>query len=245
MKKSIIVLLTTLIPIMGVSQDINEVKRADNPKKHLIKSGQQINQLHEGSLLIRLKHRKKSIAALRSIGKAKAADKIEDRQRRLNKAIIHAFKERFDFCPVYFFFSDHSQSVMEQQFEQVEFLNPNLSPDKTITIGDNGFLLGEYGTIEQDTTRYFNGYYYVQSENGLERRKRYNTSGTNSGFGALNIKNDQFIQLARPFPYYVRTFDSFPIKRKPEKVVKKMNRKLHRFYESKNNKSENETHTKG
>jgi hypothetical protein len=50
------------------------------------------------------------------------------------------------------------------------------------------------------------------------------------GFGALVIKSDQFIQLKKPFPYYVRTFDSLPIKRSPKTVVKKMNKKLHRFY---------------
>ena len=76
----------------------------------------------------------------------------------------------------------------------------------------------------------------MKSKNGLERRTRYNNSGTNMGFGALVIKNDQFIQLTRPFPYYVRTFDSFPFKRKPEEVIKKLNRKLHLFYYSVKNK---------
>ena len=49
---------------------------------------------------------------------------------------------------------------MEHQIDKAEFLNENLLPDTNITIGKNGFLIAEFSVIAQDTTKYFNGYYY-------------------------------------------------------------------------------------
>jgi len=49
-------------------------------------------------------------------------------------------------------------------------------------------------------------------------------------FGALIIKNENFFQLSKPFPYYSRTLHSIPFKRKPKNVIAKMNRQLYNFY---------------
>jgi hypothetical protein len=54
------------------------------------------------------------------------------------------------------------------------------------------------------------------------------------GFDALIISSDKFIQLRRPFPYYVRTRDAMPKSKVIFKTVAKMNKKLHRFYLKKN-----------
>lgn len=50
------------------------------------------------------------------------------------------------------------------------------------------------------------------------------------GFGALLIKNDQFIQLKDPFPFYVRTLSTLPYKRQPATVVVKIYKKLNNYY---------------
>ncbi|WP_027420085.1 hypothetical protein [Crocinitomix catalasitica] len=155
--------------------------------------------------------------------------KIESEQADLNKKIVEAFQNNFDFCPTYFFFSDYSSSIRKGDFNNVEFLNEKLLPDTTILLSNRSFLIAEFGRIEQDTAKYFDGYYYTSGDNGLERKTSY-YGGPNMRFGALVIKNDQFMQLRRPFPYYVRTFDSLPIKRSPKNVVKRMNKKLQRFY---------------
>lgn len=228
MQKIIVGFLILLTSTAGLAQDPTEMKKKVSFRKQskmLIK--QQINQLHDGALLVRLKTRKNSIAALRKIGKDKLADKIEKRQAAINKDIVSAFQDNFDFCPTYFFFSDFSKDVRERLFDNVEFLNDSLLPDTTIMFNSMSFLTAEFGTIEQDTEKYFDGYYYAPGENGLERQTRY-YGGPNMGSGALVIKSDQFIQLRKPFPYYVRTFDSLPIKRKPKNVVRIMNKKLHK-----------------
>ena len=237
MNKIILNIFILLTSTIGLTQNKTNTSDNVNPgEKSVITTKQQINQMHNSALLIRLKTRKNSIAALRKSGQNKKADKIESRQAEFNTKVINAFKTNFDFCPTYFFYSDYSQAIMDKKFEDVEFLNDSLQYDPNITFNNKSFLTAEFGLIEQDTARYFDGYYHTTSEgNGLEKRTKYN-GGPNMSFRALIIKNEQFLQLGRPFPYYARTLSSLPIfKRQPKTVIKKMNDQLHSFYQSINN----------
>jgi len=231
MNKIIIGLWLFLISSISISQVINEKKEKRNFRKHLkIQVKEQISQIHDGALLVRLKTKKNSIEALRKIEKNTLADKIEKKQAKRNKAIISAFQKRFDFCPTFFFFSDYSQSIKEKKFDKVLFLNSNLQLDSTIKFDKKTFLTAEFGTIEPDTAKYFS-YYSLEPDGNWSVKKIKNYYGGSSlVFDALLIKSDIFIQLRRPFPYYARTFDSFH----PKRVVKRMNRKLRRFYKQKN-----------
>ncbi|MFM2286636.1 MAG: hypothetical protein RLZZ543_2133 [Bacteroidota bacterium] len=194
----------------------------------------QINQLKDGALLVRLHTKKNSIAALRKIGKDKLADEMEARQRNYNLQIVSAFKRNFNFCPTYFFFSDYSQSIRERRFDKVIFLSDSLVPDTTIRFNKANFLTAEFGNIEQDTAKHISYYSHEPNGNLSSKRSENYYGGPNIGFGALVIKSDQLIHLRRPFPYYIRTFDSLPIRRSSSKTVKKMNKKLFKFYDKGN-----------
>ncbi len=190
----------------------------------------QINQLKDGALLVRLQSKKKSITALRKIGKDHLADKIETKQRNYNVKIVSAFKTNFNFCPTYFFFSDFSQNIRDRQFDKVIFLSDSLFADSTTKFNQSNFLIAEFGTIEQDTAKYFSHNSYEPAGSWSLKPTSNYYGGPRMGYGALIIKSNQLIQLRRPFPYYVRTFDSLPIRRSPNKTVKKMNKKLYKFY---------------
>ncbi len=236
MKRVILSLIILLSSSIGLSQ--NKTKKAKNgiTRKQVIEqSKQQIKQLQNGALLVRLKTRKKSITALRKGGQNNKADKIEKKQAKYNMEIVNGFKTEFDFCPTYFFYSNYSQEAIDGQFEKVQFLNDSLQYDSTITFNYTKYLTAEFGIIEQDTTRYIDGYYHVKDgENGLEKQEKYN-GGTNMTFGALIIKSEQFVQLRKPFPYYSRTLYSVPLRRSPKLVIRTMNTKLHGFNERINN----------
>ncbi len=198
-------------------------------------SKQSAYNTYKQTILVRLKTRKPSIDALRRMGNEAKANSIEEKQRLKNIEIIHAFRSNFDFCPVYFFYSDYSRLVKEKKLDSVPFLNEKLEADPNISVATEDFLIAEFGNIAPDTAKYFEGY-YVLSGDGLDKRKpTYYHSSSEASFGALIIKSSDFVQMRSPFPYYVKTFDSFPIKRKPKKVVKIMNEKLH-YYFSRNYK---------
>ena len=189
----LIFLFTTAI---GFAQEtIPRKKRVSHRKQNHILAEEQINQLKEGALLIRLKTKSNSILALRKMGKDKLADKVAQKQADYNLNIVIAFKTTFNFCPTYFFFSDYSKEVREKRFDQVVFLNNNLLADSTIKFDNKYFLTAEFGTIEQDTAKYFSHYSYEpDSSLSLKRVSNY-YGGPDLGFGALIIKSDKFIQL--------------------------------------------------
>lgn len=149
-------------------------------------------------------------------------------------SIISAFKANFNFCPTYFFFSGSSTNIRERQFDKVVFLNDSLLPDTTLKFNNTSFLTAEFGTIEQDTAKYFSHYSYEPNARLSVKRVENYYGGPNMGFAALIINSDKFVQLRRPFPYYVRTFESLPIERSVNKAVRKMNKKLYKYYKQKN-----------
>jgi hypothetical protein len=223
------------ISVTGIAQDTQTTKKTKSPGNvYKVMARDQIFQLKNGALLVRLTTNKNSIAALQKIGKTKKADELQKKQAAYNVKIIKAFRKNFDFCPVYFFFSNYSTNISERQFDKVIFLNYSLLPDTSIKFTYNTFLTAEFGTIEEDTAKYYSyASFESDSTEGRHLVSHY-YGGTEMGFGALLIKSDKFIQLRRPFPYYVRTFDSLPVERSTQEVVKMMNKDLHAFYRKSN-----------
>lgn len=205
-------------------------KKPGTREKMKILSAGQINQLKNGTLLVILKTRKNTIDAYRKAGKIKLADKLEEQQIFLNESIVGAFKENFNFCPVYFFLSDYARDIKNKNFKDVVFLDRNFEPDTNLKFMIKNFFIAEFGNIEQDTAKYFDGYHAMNTNKKVEKKAKYH-GGPNMGFRALIIMSDQLVQLARPFPYYIRTFDSLWLfERNAETVVKKLNKKLNKFY---------------
>ncbi len=168
-----------------------------------------------------------SIAALRERDQNELADKIQKKQVEVNRRTIGAFRQKFDFCPVYFFFSDYTQPIKNKQLNKVVFLNDNLEPDSSIQFDKANFLIAEFGRVEQDTAKYRDGYYYYKDENGLQRHSSY-YAGPGFGFDALVIKSDQFVQMRFGcFPYHVRTWGGI---RGYGKAVAIIDKRLQRFY---------------
>jgi hypothetical protein len=231
--RNVLSLVFLLITSIGIAQIKKVAKDPFQTKSHVKDvSVNQINMLKNGVLLVRLKTKKKSIDALRKLGKEKQANKLESNQLELNQKIVNAFRNRFNFCPTIFFYSDYSNAVRTKSFNQIFFLNDSLQHDSSITLDQTEyFLIAEFSHIEQDSAKHFDHYYKAQGENGYEQRSQY-YGGPNVGFPALVVKTDQFVQLKKPFPYYVKT-QEFVIKRKPDGVVKKLNRKIQRFYRKK------------
>jgi hypothetical protein len=231
MYKFLIGLSLLFIAPCGVSQEVQTKKKKTSFSKQLQASTkEQIIQLKNGALLVRLKTRTNAITALRKIGKNVQADVVEKQQAEFNLNIIDAFKKNFNFCPTYFFYSDYSDNIKEKQFDKVTFLNDSLRPDPTIKFDAKGFLIAEFGTVEQDTAKYYS-YNSTEADGNfsVKRVDHYNGSPSFS-YDGLIIRSDKFIQLSHPFPYFVRTRDPRPKKKKLEKVVKTMNKNLASFY---------------
>lgn len=221
-------------------------KRAQkNISKHRIrkvKAHNEINDLHEGTLLVRLKTAENTIAAYEKTGLHSKADDTRLAQLEDNRQTIKAFRKHYKFSKVAFFYSTDSKKIKNQQFEGV-FLNDSLQKDPSITINNaKTCIIGEFDVVEADTLKHIGIPYYDQGDNKLEDTF-FGTPGDFS-FTALVIRDNNFIQLRDPFPYYVSAVgEAFKPKDEPyisgvksfmkwtkDDAVKDMNKKLENFY---------------
>lgn len=231
-------LIALFIACSSFSQDTQPKNKKISYRNHMkLRAEEQITELKKGALLVELKTKALTINALRQKGKSAQADEIERNQQEFNRTIISAFKANYTFSPVYFFYSTYANDVKAKQFQKVVFLNDRLEPDTTVKVIGSTFLIAEFGTVQQDTAKYLSRESFEPSENfSLKKTEQYH-GGPYFGYEALIIRNDQFVQLRDPFPYFVRTRDTYPKRKKVYKVVKVMNRKLDRFYTSLNKSS--------
>ncbi len=172
---------------------------------------EQISNLKDGVLLVRLFTKSKGIEAYRRKGATSQADKIERAVKSRNINIVQAFKKEYSFSQVAFFFSDESEAVKTGNFDQVTFLNDSLELDTSVKPLDFGTVfIGELSRIES-----------VNEDTGQVGR----------GFSAFIIRDARFNQLKKPFPYYQRSYEGvFFINRTESTVVKKLQAKLEKFY---------------
>jgi len=183
----------------------------------------------EGAILVRLKTHQNKIDALKRAGNVEAAKKVQDEQDSQNKSIIEAFRDTFNFCPVYFFYSSDSKYISRLQTDSVTFLNPELKPDTSIRFAEGFFLVAEFtqvGEVKRDRKE---DLYYYSSTKGFESQNQMQ-GNTDMGFTALVIKDQHFNQLQRPFPYYVKTNDNiFFLRKSPIVAANQLNLNFYNF----------------
>lgn len=175
------------------------------------KGFEEINKLKEGALIVRLQTKEKALA--------KMADKVRPEYLEskradiysLNKEIIDSVRFYFDFCPVFFVDAYQSKNIKQGMLDEVVFLNDKVEIDETIQFNHSTFLTAEFSSLKMN--------------NGDA-----DPSLSNSGSRSFVFKDSKFIQLNKPFPFFVRTWALFPKQRTKGTVVKKMNSKLITFH---------------
>ena len=189
-----------------------------------------INDMKNGVILVRLMTREKSIQALKDAGHHEKAQAVVAQQKEENFEITKAFKENFDFCPVMFFYSSCTRQVRDREFQDC-LLDANLDPlleEDTPAI--DKFFIAEFGHVERSDEQNFSHYSLEYDDQGDQEVRKNYQGDTDIGVDALVIRDADFIQLRDPFPYYARTREGLPWKRSKEKTVAKMNKNLHEYY---------------
>lgn len=176
----------------------------------------QINLLKkEGVLLVRLKTNANTINRLKNAGNIDLATQVERETYLNNKAIVRAYNKEFNFCPVYFFYSNYSDSVKHKKLDNI-FVDSTLSVNPSIVCNASFYLIAEQGSIYESSLGIVSE---SQAPYAIEK-------GIASKEMAIVVKNRYFIQLHKPFPYYQA---GYSIKKYGE-FVKKFNKELQSFY---------------
>lgn len=232
MNRILLFLFFISISASVVSQNIQPKAVSKKKQKQSI-AKEHISQLKSGALLVRLQSKKNTISILRKSGNDQQADIIEKKQAEENLCIIQAFRQKFQFCPTYFFYNDFTNQIINNQIENIIFLNDSLKPDSTIKLNYKFLYIAEFGNISHDTAKYISKRIPDSSAKAQAPIVNYNYVGSDITFGALIIKTIELKQLKRPFPYYARTSVTLPIKKSSKKAVRKLNNKLNAFYNKK------------
>lgn len=192
----------------------------------------QIREMKNTVLLVRLKTAEHQINALRQAGHEEKARDMEEKNDRENREVCRAFKDNFTFCPVYFFYSSSTGEVKNGNWPSA-LLDADLNPVKGLSRPVPTFYVAEFGNIEKTGEKYYSGSGMGTSPEGQKEKQDYYYGSPDFGFTALVVRDNQFVQLKDPFPYYIRTFESLPLfARKKSKAVKKLDDKLHEYYTS-------------
>lgn len=166
----------------------------------------QILELHEGALLVRLKTYMQVIESLEKEGRDNESESLKIQRDEENKELIAAFRKYYKFSEVYFFNSYDSEKVRAGLLENI-FLNDELQPDSTIKCKTEHFFIADISTLQAD-----------------------DVGQTSTGIEALVIMDKQFVQLKRPFPFYVKRDEFFMGSRTIREMVGIMNFNLHEYF---------------
>ncbi|MCB0580462.1 MAG: hypothetical protein KDD10_14280 [Phaeodactylibacter sp.] len=139
---------------------------------------EQAEALRSGMLLVRLQSGEQRIAALKAEGMEEQAQRAAEALKAENERIAQAFSQEWDYCPVYFFFAEHSAAVRQGQFDGY-LLDASLKAAPTEGLPGKTFFIAEFGTLQP--------------------------SSGNAGLNALLLMDSTFQQLEDPFPSNVMT----------------------------------------
>ncbi len=162
-----------------------------------------ILNLENGFLLVRLRNVDKQIAILRQRRQRTEANRLKLRTKKENAKTLRAFRDHFDHCPVYFFYSHHSRRIREMRLDSV-ILDRELLPAPRELWEGKKFLAAEFANIQPPAD--------------------------GAGLPALIVMDQNLKQLKDPFPYYVRT-TILGEENREEDAVKLLNDNLKVFYE--------------
>jgi len=133
----------------------------------------QIGELKNGVLLVRLQKQNRKIKVLTEQANHKAVQQVKANVKATNEAIVEAFIAYFDFCDIYFFYSDDSDAIKKGDYSLL--FDAQYNP---------------VGSLEKQHIYYAAFTYKDIGEPYLTSRKRF------------VVMDKNFKQLKAPFLYY-------------------------------------------
>ncbi len=139
--------------------------------QHLIKN------LPQSAILVRLQTNEHIINYHKQKGLRHIANEEKQKLKNKNEEIIKTFTENWEFCPVYFFYSNHAEEITNKNFQHVFKNNEdyNLSNEEKQKLKNDVIIM-----------------YFGQTQGKLK-------------FDALVLNDSKMQQLKKPYPKFIRT----------------------------------------
>lgn len=207
MKKLLIILFCLLFDLHHAQcQESSDAENLKNPK---LLAEQQINNLKDGVLMVRLDTREAQLNSLKRSGNHQAYLQFKEKVDSTNLVIINSFKNLYDFSRVVFFTSDQTLRV-QMGFWDGAFVNDSLEIDSSISI--------EPGTP------------IFVCDLGPVRLPAFENSTP-----GIVIMDIELNPLEKPFPFFVKQYKGVPgLERIEPEMIQMMNKRLNDFYKKSN-----------
>ena len=162
-----------------------------------ISANSQIQKLKTGALLIRLQTNQHLIDYYTQNNNEKSQE-IKQKQIKDNEDIMRTFHNEWSLCPVYFFYSNSSKEILNNDFKNVFNHQKEKLNNSELNNLKNNFLIG-----------------YLGKDLGSLK------------FNALILKNSDFSKIKAPLPRYVRTYKGlWFFSRKLSKTINILEKKI-------------------
>jgi hypothetical protein len=181
----------------------------------------------QGALIVVLASNSRRIEAYEKAGKKKIADEMRAETAFTNRYLIHAFKTRFSFCPVYFIAGEKLNEFRKGKTSGV-FTDSSGKIDANITFTKPFYMIVEYGTvfeIQNKKSDWEPGKFKPETVGNLDP-----ADGSPAAEECLVIKDRQLFQYRFPFPYFAQV--KFGTKTM-DGVVERLNVRFFNFYQRK------------
>ena len=200
--KSTFILFTTFTLLFSILQGQNEVKKIETgailfrleTNIHILNYYKEHNLLNQADIIKKANNNTRIIYPLET-----PKLKIEiDKQNDENKNIVTTFAKEWSLCPIYFFYSNFSDQIMNNNFENVFKSNHDLLNMDEKDALKNNFLIA-----------------YIGDSPGTLK------------FHSLVVVDNQFQTLPKPYPKYVRTYKGlWFLERKLDTSIKILEKKM-------------------
>ncbi len=189
------------------------------------KAKNQIVQMKQSIMLVRLSDKAPLIKALKEKGMEQRARTVKEKQEAINKEIMLSFS-KFNFCKVYFFYSNDSEHLQNQNFSEVQLFSAPELLAKDVQL-DTNFFVADFGMLTNE--KELKTATEQKEKTGISKQKKYKGSDVNTSIKCMFLRDHNFNQLESPFPFYVR-FHPTPIQSLSyRQVVERMNKQLTKF----------------
>lgn len=160
--------------------------------------------------------------------------KINSKQNDRNNEIINAFSSSFSYCDVYYFYEEHSSTILDGKLINV-LLDSGLNAIRDVSYLKNNYLIAEFNMTHENRDTVHLG--DVRYPNRNSEGKLYGedvvvsvSTDMEGGVDALVLFTPDFKELQSPYPYYVRTFERLPfIGRTKERTVELLQFKIEKY----------------
>ncbi len=148
------------------------------------------------ALLFALNSNSNQVTMYKKLKMEKEAKELIEQTQKDNQAIVQAFSQYFNFCPVYFYYNDANSKVAQKDFDGI-FLDSTLIPDPTIRMKTGNFMVAYYGYHTQD------------QKNVTDAKGNTSTEMEATGFAiphkeGITVMDSDLKQLSLPFPRFIK-----------------------------------------